>query len=280
MNVTSFECFCFAIKIYSYLRYNSEYTTIFGSNRNPFFKITKSSFNILVKFPKNRIQSDSKIVRRNAFLETETRWKVAVGFGSGRFEVGVKVRKGLDEEGSVRRTTDEPSSSVHNEVLANSVVARACKRLRRCSRAYATHNRACDPKIHALRLEHESDFEISNPPPPSSCPSSLKKLLSSFSLRFKFQDFRLWSCCIQATLVSKNFDRIWDIFATCSIYYETLVGFCKSLQKFFDSFLCLLLSPKFLSSFDFYQFYWIDLLNSIQNFVSFFWKSLLSWKIL
>lgn len=40
-----------------------------------------------------------------------------------------------------------------NEVLANSVVARACKRQRRCSRAYATHRRACDPKIHALRLE-------------------------------------------------------------------------------------------------------------------------------
>lgn len=92
------------------------------------------------------------------------------------------------EEGSVRRTTDEPSSSVHNEVLANSVVARACKRLRRCSRAYATHNRACDPKIHALCLEHESDFEISNPPP-----SSLKKLfnvnfffLSSLSTKFLF----------------------------------------------------------------------------------------------
>lgn len=32
----------------------------------------------------------------------------------------------------------------------------------------------------------------------------------------------------------------------------------SSLQKFFDSFVCLLLSPKFLSSFDFYQFYWIE----------------------
>ena len=103
-------------------------------------------------------------------------------------------------------------------------------------------------------------------------------LLSLFVSNFKILDCD--RVAFQATLVSKNFDRIWDIFATCSIYYETLVGFCKSLQKFFDSFLCLLLSPKFLSSFDFYQFYWIDLLNSIQNFVSFFWKSLLSWKIL
>lgn len=139
-------------------------------------------------------------------------------------------------------------------VLTQRITARAIQKFTHC----------------ALNTNPISKFPIL--PPPSSCPSSLKKLLSSFSLRFKFQDFRLWSCCIQATLVSKNFDRIWDIFATCSIYYETLVGFCKSLQKFFDSFLCLLLSPKFLSSFDFYQFYWIEFWTRFKISYHFFEK--------
>lgn len=107
-----------------------------------------------------------------------------------------------------------------------------------------------------------------------------------------------WKNCYLLSLFVSNFkildcDRVafkQHLFLKISIEFEIFsrrVQFVtkrwldfSSLQKFFDSFVCLLLSPKFLSSFDFYQFYWIEFWTRFKISYHFFGKSLLSWKIL
>lgn len=173
-----------------------------------------------------------------------------------------KARSGGQRTNLRRRYTTRswliPSSHVRVNacggvlVLTQRITARAIQKFTHC----------------ALNTNPISKFPILPPLPLAHLRWKNCYLLSLFVSSF---EEKCRSCCIQATLVSKNFDRIWDIFATCSICYETLVGFFE-FAKVFRQFRLFASFPEVSFIFWFLPVLLDRVLNSIQNFVSFFWK--------